>query len=186
MQAGPGFDLAAYFLRTTRLGFRLWRLDDLPLALGLWGNPEVTRLFDARGRLSDDEVRERLEREMALQAAHGVQYWPIFRLADGAPAGCCGLRPYRPTDGWWEFGVHLRPEFWGQGFASEAGAAVIEFAFRQLRVGGLFAGHHPANERSRQLLQRLGFRYTCDEFYAPTGLQHPSYRLTVHDDPVRP
>jgi len=28
-----------YFLRTERLGFRLWREEDLPLAIGLWGDP---------------------------------------------------------------------------------------------------------------------------------------------------
>jgi hypothetical protein len=30
---------------------------------------------------------------------------------------------------------------------------------------------------SRALLGKLGFRYTHDELYAPTGLLHPSYRL---------
>jgi [ribosomal protein S5]-alanine N-acetyltransferase len=29
----------------------------------------------------------------------------------------------------------------------------------------------------RQLLAKLGFHYTHDEFYPPTGLQHPSYLL---------
>jgi len=41
----------------------------------------------------------------------------------------------------------------------------------------LFAGHHPENESSRQLLTRLGFTYTHDEWYEPTGQMHPSYML---------
>jgi RimJ/RimL family protein N-acetyltransferase len=41
----------------------------------------------------------------------------------------------------------------------------------------VFAGHNPANTASRGLLARLGFRYTHDELYAPTGLRHPSYLL---------
>jgi hypothetical protein len=44
-------------------------------------------------------------------------------------------------------------------------------------VRALFAGHNPANQASRELLARLGFRYTHDELYPPTGLMHPSYRL---------
>jgi RimJ/RimL family protein N-acetyltransferase len=46
-----------------------------------------------------------------------------------------------------------------------------------LAASALFAGHHPANRSSRDLLLKLGFRYTHDEYYAPTGLQHPSYLL---------
>jgi RimJ/RimL family protein N-acetyltransferase len=34
-----------YFLRTSRLGFRQWSADDLPLALALWGDPEVSRFL---------------------------------------------------------------------------------------------------------------------------------------------
>jgi hypothetical protein len=33
----------------------------------------------------------------------------------------------------------------------------------------------PGNVASRRLLERLGFVYTHEEFYAPTGLEHPSY-----------
>ena len=48
-------------------------------------------------------------------------------------------------------------------------------------MDGLFAGHNPENTVSRHLLQKLGFRYTHDEFYAPTGLQHPSYMMESKD-----
>ncbi len=50
-----------YFLKTSRLGFRQWREDDLSNAIGLWGDYEVTKYFDARGKLSHDEVQERLD-----------------------------------------------------------------------------------------------------------------------------
>ncbi len=33
-----------YFLRSARLGFGIWTAEDLPLALGLWDDAEVTRL----------------------------------------------------------------------------------------------------------------------------------------------
>jgi hypothetical protein len=44
-------------------------------------------------------------------------------------------------------------------------------------IEALFAGHNPNNEKSGMLLGKLGFEYTHDEFYEPTGLQHPSYLL---------
>jgi RimJ/RimL family protein N-acetyltransferase len=173
-----------YFLTTERLGFRAWRSADMDLAMALWGDPEVTRLISANGHLTPAEVKARLERELSIQNEHGVQYWPMFILSDGALAGCCGLRPYRPEEGIYELGVHLRPLFWRQGLAMEAARGVIAYAFEQPGIRGLFAGHNPANEASRGLLLKLGFRYTHEEFYEPTGLHHPSYLLEKRDGPV--
>ena len=178
-ESGPGRtpDAAVYFLRTERLGFRPWSESDLGLALELWGDPAVTRLIG--GPFSPEQIRDRLAREMATQKTHGVQYWPIFLLVSDAHLGCCGLRPYRLEDGIYEIGIHLRAACWGQGYALEAARAVIAFAFENLGARALFAGHHPANGASRRLLATLGFPYTHDELYPPTGLNHPSYLLTA-------
>ena len=173
----PAADGARYFLTTERLGFRTWRPEDVDLAVGLWGDPEVARFIYASGPPDRAAVEERLAREIAMQGEHGFQYWPIFLRADGAHVGCCGLRPYRPEQGIHELGVHVRPAFWRQGLAFEAAEAVIAYAFDRLEARGLFAGHNPANTASRQMTLKLGFRYTHDEFYPPTGLQHASYLL---------
>jgi len=142
----------------------------------LWGDPEVTRLIG--GPFSAEQVRERLAGEIDLMAAQGIQYWPIFRLSDGAHVGCAGLRPYRPQARVYEMGFHLRPAFWGRGLAVEAGRAVIAVAFDTLGAEAIFAGHHPDNAASRVVLEKLGFHFTHEERYAPTGLLHPSYLLT--------
>jgi [ribosomal protein S5]-alanine N-acetyltransferase len=168
-----------YFLQSERLGFRTWSEADCDLAMGLWGDPEVTRLIG--GPFSEEQVRERLSREIATMQSHGIQYWPIFLLATGEHVGCCGLRPYRVDEGTYEIGVHLRRAFWGQGYAPEATQAVTAYAFTTLGVKALFAGHNPANEASRRVLEKLGFRYTHDEYYPPTGLDHPSYIFTAEE-----
>jgi [ribosomal protein S5]-alanine N-acetyltransferase len=166
-----------YFLRTARLGFRRWRDDDFELALGLWGDPQVTRLIDARGALTREQVAERLTRELATDADHGVQYWPIFLLRDGTHVGCCGLRPYAPAERIYELGFHICSHHWRRGYALEAAGAAVRYAFGKLAARALFAGHNPQNDASRHLLAKLGFRYVRDEYYAPTGLRHPSYLL---------
>jgi len=161
---------------TARLSFRTWREADFPLAVALWGDPRVTAFIG--GPFSEEEIRQRLEREMALQHDHGLQYWPIFLLEGLAHVGCCGLRPYRPEQGVLEIGFHLRAEHWGKGLAVEAAHAVMAHAFGALGAKALFAGHHPDNHASRRAVGRLGLRYTHDELYPPTGQQHPSYLLT--------
>ncbi len=169
-----------YFLKSSRLGFRLWCEDDLGIAHELWGDYEVTKLFDARGKLSRDEVRERLAKELMTQKEHGVQYWPIFLLETNGQVGCCGLRPYDLSQRIYEIGFHIRSNLWRRGYAREAALAVIDYAFNTLKVNGLFAGHNPKNVVSRHLLKQLGFRYTHDEYYPPTGLNHPSYSLKAN------
>ena len=168
-----------YFLQSERLGFRSWSDADMDLAMALWGDPEVTRLIG--GAFSREQVQERLSREIATMQSHGIQYWPVFLLTTGEHVGCCGLRPYKSEEGICEIGIHLRRAFWGQGYALEATRAVIKYAFKILGVKGLFAGHNPANETSRRLLEKLGFRYTHDEYYPPTGLNHPSYLLASEE-----
>lgn len=160
-----------------RLQFRHWSPDDLDLALGLWGDPLVSKFIDVRRMLSDREVREMLERHLGFQKQHGVQYWPMFSRASGQHVGCCGLRPRDPSEGIYELGCQIRSTHWGRGFATEASWAAIRFAFEVLGAKSLFAGHHPRSSVSGHLLPKLGFVYTHDELYPPTGLMHPSYRL---------
>jgi len=168
-----------YFLQTERLGFRPWSESDFELAMGLWGDPEVTRLFG--GPFSHEQVMERLSREIANWQAHGIQYWPIFLLAGGEHVGCCGLRLHKPEQRILEIGYHLRRAHWSFGYASEAARAVVDFAFHTLGARGLFAGHHPENQASGGVLRKLGFRYTHDELFAPTGLNHRAYLLTAEE-----
>jgi ribosomal-protein-alanine N-acetyltransferase len=158
---------------TARVAFRAWTLDDVALAHGLWGDPRVTALIG--GPFDEAWVRRRLATEIAGEAAHGASYWPIFDRDTSAHLGCCGVRPYAP--GVLELGVHLRHDAGGRGLATEASRAVIDHAFSALGATALFAGHHPDNAASRRLLTKLGFVFTHDELYAPTGRLHPSYRL---------
>jgi RimJ/RimL family protein N-acetyltransferase len=170
-----------YFLVTSRLGFRKWHEDDLSIAIELWGDYEVTKFFDVRGKLSRKEVEERLAKEIMCQKEHGVQYWPIFLLETNIHVGCCGLRPYDLSQQIYEIGFHIRSNQWRRGYAREAADAVIDYAFNTLKAKSLFAGHNPKNDTSRHILKLLGFRYTHDEYYPPTGVNHPSYSLNAND-----
>jgi RimJ/RimL family protein N-acetyltransferase len=161
--------------------FRKWSEKDFALALGLWGDARVTKYIYAQGKLSENEVRKRLDQEIANDKEYGIQYWPIFLQSTNEHIGCCGVRPYDPARKIDEIGFQIRADHWGCGFATEAAQEVINYAFTIRSVKGLFAGHNPHNIASRHLLKKLGFRYTHDEFYAPTGLDHPSY-IMMRDD----
>lgn len=164
-----------FFLTTTRIGFSKWSKNDIQLSELLWGNSDVTRYICASGKFTAEDISARLEKEIHNEMVYHVQYWPIFTLSSNELIGCCGLRPYCENE--YEIGFHLRPQFWGKGYAEEAATAVIGYAFSVLNADALFAGHNPNNAASAKVLRKLGFCYIGDEFYEPTGLYHPSYEL---------
>ncbi len=163
-------------LQSKRLVFGQWTPADSLLAWSLWGDPAVTALIG--GPFSSEQVAARLQGEIENWATSRVQYWPLFERSTGDFVGCCGLRPFRrPVEHVLELGFHIREQHSGKGFATEAAQVVIHHAFEVLGVSALFAGHHPNNVASANVLRKLGFRYTHHELYPPTGLEHPSYLL---------
>ncbi len=166
----------SYFLTTARLGFDRWSSADRDLAAGLWGDPVVAEWLG--GPFTERQISEKLAKEIASLTASRVQYWPIFLLADNQHVGCAGLRPYQMDGGLiYELGFHLRRAYWGLGLAQEAGRAVIGYGFETLGATALFAGHHPSNTASGRVLLKLGFQFTHDGIYAPTGQPDRCYLL---------
>lgn len=163
---------------TARLEFGRWTLADVGLATSLWGDARVMRYIG--GPYSHEEVVARLEREVANDAALGMQYWPLFARDGREFAGCCGLKP--GDGGVIEIGFQFLPRFWGAGYASEAARAVIDYAFGNLGLTALYAGHHPENDASGRLLAKLGFTCIGTHYFARTGLDHPWYVL--HSKPL--
>ncbi|MCL2548765.1 MAG: GNAT family N-acetyltransferase [Symbiobacteriaceae bacterium] len=174
--------MRVYFMETLRLGFSHWSQEDLPLAQSLWGNEEVSRFITRSGHFSEKEIQARLDREIENDRQYSVQYWMLFDKEHVAFLGCCGLRPFQPDNAIFEIGVHLLPQYWGKGIATEASLATMQYAREHLQARELFAGHHPLNTNSGKVLHRLGFAYIGDEYYGPTGLYHPSYRYILGAD----
>lgn len=164
-----------YFLKSARIGFRTWSLDDIGRAIELWGDLEVTKFIG--GPFSNSQIQRRLLTEKSILRLHNIQYWPIFMLETNEFIGCCGLRPYKPDERIYEIGFNIKKEYWRQGYAMEAAQKVVAYTFSNLKAKALFAGHHPENVISKELLEKLGFQYISDEYFEPTGLDHPSYVL---------
>lgn len=88
--------------------------------------------------------------------------YPFAVVTGAGMIGTLGIstNPQNPDSvelGYW-FG---RP-FWGQGFATEAGHLALDFAFADLGLATIEAGHFADNAASGRVLQKLGFAYTED------------------------
>lgn len=87
--------------------------------------------------------------------------YPAFLLmlrTNGAPKliGACGLGEH---DGEAELGYWIARPYWGLGFATEAGQAVIDIA-KAIGHKALVASHFTDNPASARVLRKLGFRDT--------------------------
>ena len=159
-------------MTTEHLGFSHWSIDDITLARTLWSDPKVTHFICAHAAFTEEEISAKLENEIVNLQKHGVQYFPIFELSTQSFVGCCGVHFF---DGRFELGYHLRPEFWGMGYATEAAKKALDLFSETHPNDALYAGHHPENAVSAHILKKLGFEQLRAVFYEPTGLYHPLY-----------
>ena len=123
-----------YFLETERIGFSNWTTYDYKLAILLWGDEAVTKYISKTGVFTEQEILDRLSVEIENEKQFQVQYWPIFEKKSEDFIGCCGLRPYDVEKHIYEIGFHLRSNYWGKGFGSEAARAVIQYSFNNLKA----------------------------------------------------
>jgi RimJ/RimL family protein N-acetyltransferase len=75
----------------------------------------------------------------------------------GEPIGSVQLLPVVDADGYANFGVWFHPTVWGEGYALEASAYLLEYGFQELRLHRISAVTMAPNEASRSLCDRLGF-----------------------------
>ena len=98
-------------------------------------------------------------RSIAVEIGHwtlrGYGRWYVTRKVDGSFIGRVGLLY---PDGWpdIELAWCLTPSAWGQGFATEAARAAMDYAFNTLGFERLTSNIDPENMPSQRVAQRLG------------------------------
>jgi ribosomal-protein-alanine N-acetyltransferase len=73
-----------------------------------------------------------------------------------------------------EIGWTVVPERWGEGLATELGAASLDVAYGPLGLVDVVSFTLPGNVASRRVMEKLGFAFERDVLYA--GLPHVLYR----------
>jgi RimJ/RimL family protein N-acetyltransferase len=64
-----------------------------------------------------------------------------------------------------ELGYWLGVEYWGQGFATEAARAAIDFTFEEFEIEQIRSGARVANPSSRSVLEKCGFQWSGVELH---------------------
>ena len=148
---------------TERLELRLPTVSDVPAIAAYYADNQAHLqpwspawppgfTTEAFWRLQTERAREEFE------GGAGVQLF-AHRLGDGALVGNLSLTQVArgPLQQCY-LGYNLAASAQGQGYAREAVAAAVAYAFEELRLHRVSANYVPRNERSAGVLKRCGFR----------------------------
>jgi [ribosomal protein S5]-alanine N-acetyltransferase len=144
---------------TRRLHLREFREDDWPAMLAYWNDPGSQRY---NPDLPDREafVRDLVAMFVASQAEEPRRKWQLALLnkQDGRLIGNCGIRVNNPDLGEANIGYELDPRDWGNGYATEAATAIVQFGFEELKLHRIWAECVADNTGSARVLEKLGMR----------------------------
>jgi RimJ/RimL family protein N-acetyltransferase len=82
----------------------------------------------------------------------------LITRRDTTVLGACGIAERAGAEP--EIGYWLAVAFWGEGYATEAARAVIDYAFDVLGYEVLRGGARVSNPASRRVLEKCGFQWT--------------------------
>lgn len=157
------------FPASERLRFRLPSLNDAVFYQKLMSEPDYKRFIHDYGIESPEDAASYIKsKSLARFAAQGVGLWLVELKETGEPVGICGL-VVRKELKYPDLGFAFHSDYRGQGFGREAGQAVLDFCTRELNLRTLCAITHPDNERSANLLTKLGFEASGQRHLAEIG-----------------
>lgn len=150
-------------IETERLTLRPPEPRDFDALHAMWSDPEVMRNLGPVKTTAHS--RATIARHLGYGPSHGLGFHAVERHADGAVIGFCGLKPGAPDTpiadeveiGWMFARAH-----WGQGYAKEAAAACLQWAWRNRDAPRVVAITAACNTASRALMERLGMAWFAD------------------------
>ena len=156
-------------IRTERLCLRAPTPDDAEALYRLFADAEVMHGLGREPVSTVDDIHAIIEGMLADWSTEGIGAFVLETTGpDPQVAGQSGLmifdvRDWTPST-WSRAGRYAQPElgwaltraFWGHGYATEAAAAIRDWAFEQPRIESLVSLISPANVRSQRVAARLG------------------------------
>lgn len=146
-------------LHTARLRLRPFRQADSEAIFALHSNPIVLRYWDS----PPWNDRAKAARFIAIceqmqQEGSGARL-AIERAGDATFIGTCNLFNWNPTYRSAKLGYCLDIPAWGQGFATEAARALLQWSFNTLDLNRVQSETDTRNTASNRVLEKLGFTH---------------------------
>jgi len=155
--ANSVISLPTPILRTARLRLRPFTEADTNAIFALQSNPRVLRYWDAPPwREHAQAERFILRCKQMAQEGSGARL-AIERTVDDKFIGWCTLMNWHAAYRCAMLGYCLDELAWGQGFATEAAGALLQWAFNTLDLNRVQSEADTRNAASARVLEKLGF-----------------------------
>jgi ribosomal-protein-alanine N-acetyltransferase len=165
-------------LETKRLLFRQHIMADLDAYCAMEADPDFRRYVGGKPR-----TREEAEKRFMLSLepkTNRLSMWATVFKPEDQYIGRCGIYPHfnsdgKPVPGEASLGLYIAKEYWGKGFATEAGRAFVQFGFNELKLNRIVTMIDARNDVSVHVIGKLGFGLVKTE----TGDQRSFYYYSL-------
>ncbi len=144
-------------LTTKRLLLRQIEPGDAEAIFATFSDEEVMEFYGQMPHQSVDDSHELIRQQQAWYARHEGIRWGITLKGEDRVIGSCGFYLFDEDSHHAETGYELNRAFWRQGIMTEAMSAILTYAFSELGLHRIEAVVDDVNERSKELLRKLGF-----------------------------
>ena len=144
-------------LQTERLVLRKWQLSDADDLYEYACNP----LVGPSAGWAPHQSRQDSETLIRTHFRCVTFHWAMVLPEHGKVIGGINLTRdlKRNYLGARTLGYAMNPAYWGNGYMTEAARTILAFGFYDLDCGIISVYHYPDNERSKRVIERLGFTY---------------------------
>jgi [ribosomal protein S5]-alanine N-acetyltransferase len=146
-------------LTTNRLQLRQIQLTDAEALFATFSDEEVMEFYGHLPHRSVDDSYELIQQQQTWYAQREGIRWGITYKDEERVIGSCGFFLFDEGFHRAETGYELNRTFWRQGIMTEAMAAILTYGFAELGFHRIEAVVDEVNERSKGLLQKLGFTH---------------------------
>ncbi len=145
--------------QTERLIIREFQILDIEALAQILVKPEVMQ-FSATGVLSTKQTAVRIQSFLDSYQKNNYGKWAVIHRESGRLIGYCGIA-VEEIEGKLEneLGYRIDSEFWGQGLATEAAKACLEYAFTKFNFDYVLGIVEPENQASIKVLEKIGMKF---------------------------
>lgn len=160
-------------IRTPRLLLREMTEEDFPALHAILSDPETMRYYPQP--YDEAGTRRWIAWCRDSYAKHGFGLWAV--TLDGEFIGDCGIS-MQPINGQWlpEIGYHIRADHQRMGYASEAAAACVRYAFEQYHFPAVYCYMKHTNNPSQKTAMKIGMTFV-EEYADPDNEFTRVYRI---------
>ena len=145
-------------LNTERTIMSPLQKDDYEDVLGMFHETDTFKYIRPLDGKSDEWYRSFLDGKRRIIDEGKGYYWIVRQLENGRDIGSANLYAFMDTD-MIQLGCQLKSAYWGNGYATELMARVLDFALGDFGLDVVYGFFQPDNIASRRILNRLGFSF---------------------------